>query len=446
MLVTCSLGLSAQRKKNGNIILNEGWTMQSVLKAGAGGEEISSANFHEDSWYKTNLPTTVIAVLLKNKVYDFDPFYANNLSKITGPEFDTTWWFRKSFSLPPAEKGKNISLILHGINYRASVWLNGELIADDKKVIGPFRIFEFDITKQVKYSGQNILAIEIKRPFNPNKRDGDLAIDYADWIHYPADYNAGIVNDVEIQTCDKVAIRHPMVDTKFDLPSLKKAHLQVYAELANYSGQDEDVVVKGMINGTISFQQPVHLKAGLLREISFTSDAYPQLTLTDPKLWWPWQYGDPALNNIQLTVVRNGKISSQVSEPFGIREVSSELINNQSRKFFINGKPILLRGAAWSPDIFQRRSAERQEQEIKLVRDMNMNLIRSEGKMEDDHFYDLCDRYGLLVMTGWMCCGAWQYPERWDSVKRNVAMESQKSVMYWLRNKACLLVWLNGSD
>jgi exo-1,4-beta-D-glucosaminidase len=106
----------------------------------------------------------------------------------------------------------------------------------------------------------------------------------------------------------------------------------------------------------------------------------------------------------------------------------------------------MLRGAAWSPDIFQRRTAERQEQEIRLARDMNMNIIRSEGKLEDDHFYDLCDKYGMLVMTGWMCCGAWQYPEKWDSAKRNVAMESQRSVMYWLRNKACILVWLNGSD
>jgi len=52
----------------------------------------------------------------------------------------------------------------------------------------------------------------------------------------------------------------------------------------------------------------------------------------------------------------------------------------------------------------------------------------------------------LLVMTGWMCCGAWQYPERWDAAKRSVAMASDSSVMYWLRNKPSMLTWLNGSD
>ena len=119
-------------------------------------------------------------------------------------------------------------------------------------------------------------------------------------------------------------------------------------------------------------------------------------------------------------------MSNAVAENFGIREITSTLINNNSREFFINGKPIMLRGAAWSPDIFQRRSLERQEQEIKYVRDMNMNIVRSEGKLEDDNFYDLCDKYGMLVMTGWMCCGAWQYPENWNNAEREVAMESDK--------------------
>ena len=77
---------------------------------------------------------------------------------------------------------------------------------------------------------------------------------------------------------------------------------------------------------------------------------------------------------------------------------------------------------------------------------MNMNIVRSEGKMEDDHFYALCDKYGMLVMTGWMCCGAWQYPENWDAAKRASAMASDSSVMLWLRNKPSLMVWLNGSD
>ncbi len=49
-------------------------------------------------------------------------------------------------------------------------------------------------------------------------------------------------------------------------------------------------------------------------------------------------------------------------------------------------------------------------------------------------------------MSGWMCCGAWQYPEKWDAAKRSVAMASDSSVMYWLRDRPSMLTWLNGSD
>ena len=446
MLVMVGISGYSQTTGNGNIILHRGWQMQSILQVKEGGSDISRPAYSHNGWLPVTVPTTIIAGLLANKQYDFDPFYANNLQKIAGPQFDTSWWFRTNFVLKPTEKNKRVVLILHGINYRANIWLNGELIADDHHIVGPFRIFDFDITSRVHFGSDNALAIEITRPFNPNRRGGDLAIDYADWIHYPADYNGGIINDVEISTCEPVAIRYPLVSTHFDLPSLKVAHLDVEAELYNYADKPEEVSVQGKINKTISFEKKLVLQPGEKRMVMFNSKDYPQLNIRDPRIWRPWQYGKPLLNDLELTVIRKGKTSSSLSDRFGIREMGSALIDTTSRKFIINGKPILIRGAAWAPDIFQRRSPKRQEQEIRLVRDMNMNIIRSEGKLEDDHFYALCDKYGILVMTGWMCCGSWQYPEKWDSLKRVVAMESARSVMYWLRNKASIIVWLNGSD
>ncbi|MGN6617512.1 MAG: glycoside hydrolase family 2 protein [Ilyomonas sp.] len=438
---------SQQRKSDFSLVLKDDWNMQSSLKATAPGNEISQDNFDANNWYKVNVPTTLVAGLLANKVYDFDPFYGKNLEKMDDSSFNYPWWFRKEFTLPAAEKDKNIVLKLHGINYKANVWLNGKLLADSAQIKGPFRIIELDVTTQINKEGNNVLALEITRPFNPNKRDGDLAIDYADWIHYPPDYNGGIVNNIEIKTYDKVGIEYPLVTTHFDYPSLNVAHLTVDARVANYTSEEQDVTVQGKINDNIEFQKQVHLKPNEVTDVTFSPADFSQLNIKNPRIWWPWEYGKPELNYIELSVLHNNKISNTIGEPFGIREITSKLINNnKSRVFIVNGKPIMLRGAAWSPDIFQRRSAERQEQEIKLVRDMHMNIVRSEGKLEDDNFYDLCDRYGLLVMTGWMCCGAWQYPENWSAAEREVAMASDSSVMYWLRNKASIMVWLNGSD
>ncbi len=448
ILLSCLLlnSFSQNKTENFSMILHDDWRMQSSVTDHTKGGQISSTGFSAGNWYPITVPSTIIAGLLANHVYDFDPFYAKNFEKLADEKFNHTWWFRKEFSLPSSEKNKTVILKLHGINYKANVWLNGTLIADSSKIKGPFRIIDLDITTAIHYDGNNVLAIEILRPFNPNKNDGDLAIDYADWIHYPPDYNGGIVNNVEIKTYNKVGVAYPLVTTHFDLPSLSVAHLTVYAAVTNYTNAPQDAVIKGKINSDISFGQTVHLSPGEKKQIVFNANDYPQLNINNPKIWWPWQYGEQNLNRVELSCNVDNAMSNSVAENFGIREVTSELINNASRKFIVNGKPIMLRGGAWSPDIFQRHSAQRQEQELKLVRDMNMNIVRSEGKFEDDNFYDLCDKYGLLVMTGWMCCGAWQYPEHWDAAERAVAMSSDSSMMLWLRNKACIMVWLNGSD
>ena len=438
-------GASAQtREQHFRLRLKDHWQMQSAVTDSSSPEAITRSTFDASRWYGVSIPTTIIGGLLANKVYDVDPLVARNLAKLADNRLDHPWWFRRTFTLPSSEAGKHVLLQLQGINYTASVWLNGVKVADSTQIKGPFRIIQLDITRLVK--AENVLALQITRPFNPNRDGGDLAIDYADWIPYPPDYNGGVLNDIDVLTFDRVGVQHPLVTTRFDLPSLDVAHLTVDAEVTNYDTTATDVVVEGRINDAIRFDTKVHLPPLGTADVTFTPEDFPQLSLHNPRIWWPWQYGKPELNRIVLSAIVDGRTSNTLAENFGIREITSRLINDQSREFIINGRPIMLRGAAWAPDIFQRRSERRQEQEIRLVRDMNMNIIRSEGKLEDDVFYDLCDRYGLLVMTGWMCCGAWQHPEHWDAGERVVAMSSDSSVMYWLRNKASLMVWLNGSD
>jgi exo-1,4-beta-D-glucosaminidase len=442
-----ALPSAATLNANANLTLKDDWDMQSATKlSGTTGATLSQVNYTPASWYKVSVPTTVIAGLLANKVYDFDPFYGKNFEKLNDPQLDAPWWFRKLFKMPKTEIGKDVVLILHGVNYKANVWLNGQLIADSNQIMNPFRIIELNISKYIRAARENVLALEIRRPINPNHRGGDLAIDYADWIHYPPDYNCGIVNDVEVKTFDRVGIRYPLVTTKFDLPSLDVAHLSVDALVTNYSANPQEVTVEAKINNDITVKKRVSLTAKEVASVTFTPAEFPQLNVKNPRIWWPWQYGKPELNHLEISVLHDNTVSNKIDETFGIRQISSQLIDDKSRVFIVNGKRIVIRGAAWSPDIFQRRSTIRQEQEIRLYRDMNMNIVRSEGKMEDDNFYALCDKYGMLVMTGWMCCGAWQYPENWDAAKRASAMASDSSVMLWLRNKPSIMAWLNGSD
>jgi len=127
--------------------------------------------------------------------------------------------------------------------------------------------------------------------------------------------------------------------------------------------------------------------------------------------------------------------------------MSSELTPEGYRRFKVNGKPILIRGGGWASDMLLRpASRERLEAELRYVREMGLNTIRLEGKLESDLFYDLADEYGILLMPGWCCCDQWERWDEWDEEDHRVAPASLHDQILRLRNHPSVLVWLNGSD
>jgi len=152
------------------------------------------------------------------------------------------------------------------------------------------------------------------------------------------------------------------------------------------------------------------------------------------------------MHTLSLTVSTGGRVSDTQSVRFGIRQVTSELTPDGGRLFKVNGKPILIRGGGWSPDMLLREDPVRLEQHFRYVREMGLNTIRLEGKMETQRFYDLADRYGILLMAGWCCCDIWEQWKDWPPENHKIAVESLKSQVLNLRNHPSVFVWLNGSD
>ena len=112
----------------------------------------------------------------------------------------------------------------------------------------------------------------------------------------------------------------------------------------------------------------------------------------------------------------------------------------------VNNRSILIRGAGWTPEMFLRTSPERQRAEFEYVVHMNLNTIRLEGKFENDHFFDLADQKGILLMPGWCCCDAWQRWGEWTANIRAVAMASLRSQLQRLRIHPSMLSFFYGSD
>jgi exo-1,4-beta-D-glucosaminidase len=207
--------------------------------------------------------------------------------------------------------------------------------------------------------------------------------------------------------------------------------------------------VKGTLKGQIenvTFEQDVELAANEAKDVTFTPDKFSQLVFSSPRLWWPAQMGTPNLYKLSMQFDVNGAVSDESHSEFGIREITSDINSVGGRVFHINGKNILIRGGGWTPDMMLRENSQRLHDEFRYVKDMGLNTVRLEGKLETEEFYEIADRQGILVMAGWCCCDFWERWPRWQPKDFDIAKESLRDQIYRLRSHPSLVMWLNGSD
>jgi exo-1,4-beta-D-glucosaminidase len=436
--------------------LKEGWQLQSSSKIEKKGEILSTEKFQAKGWFPVSVPSTVVGALVANKIYP-DPYFGTNLRSIPGtsypvgenfsnipmPEdspFAKSWWYRKEFKLPAEFAGKQVWLHFDGINFRANIWLDGRQVAGADQVAGAWRLYEFNVSELVKRRRANVLAVEVFPP-----KPDDLAITFVDWNPLPADKDMGLWRDVYLTASGPVALRWPQVVAHFDSPALDLAHLTVNAEVRNATARKLRGILRGQI-GEVDFSQEVELLPKESREVTFTPEKFPQLNIRNPRVWWPAPLGPQNLYSLDMKFEIGGKVSDERTVQFGIREISSELSDKNFRIFKINGKNILIRGAGWTFDMLLRADPKKQDAEIRYVKDMNLNTIRLEGKLADEHFFETCDREGVLVLAGWCCCDHWERWKDWKPEDYTISAESLKDQILRLRNHPCLLDWLNGSD
>ena len=156
--------------------------------------------------------------------------------------------------------------------------------------------------------------------------------------------------------------------------------------------------------------------------------------------------GEPKLHELTIKVINdNGHYIFK--KKIGFRQITSELNEEKDNRVYkINNKKILLKGAGWCPDLFLRQSPENYYKHIDYVKDMELNVIRLEGKSEGEEFYDYCDKLGILVISGWCCCDSWQ---RWDDWGDENKMVGNRSVVTQIRKLGIhpsVIIFILGSD
>lgn len=430
--------------------LTNGWLLASSEALGVSGRDISQAGFApDDPWLAVSVPSTVLGMLVERGRYE-DPYFGMNLTAIPTEPFERPWWYRNIFPLSERQAERTVLLEFDGINYAATIWLNGRQIATSEEARGAFRRFQFDVSKWL-HAGDNVLAVEVAPP-----KPGDFSTGFVDWNCPPPDRNMGLFRPVRLRFCHAVSIENPVVQTQLDLATRAQADLTISVDLVNHSPEPISGTLEGRIE-TIRFARSIDLEPGRRRTVAFSASEYPQLHFNNPRLWWPYELGSPELYDMNLQVSARSGVSDATSVRFGIRHVADYWTQEGHRGFAVNGRKVLIKGAGWSDDLLLGDTPERIDAQLRYVRHMNLNCIRCEGIWgKDQTLYDLCDEYGILVMVGWSC--HWEHEqylgkpvdERYGGIVSpediDLIARSWQDQLLWLRNHPSIFVWAVASD
>jgi exo-1,4-beta-D-glucosaminidase len=254
----------------------------------------------------------------------------------------------------------------------------------------------------------------------------------------------GLWRDVYLTRSGEVTVRNPFVATKL-AENYSSADLSISADVRNSSRHAVKGILRARI-GAIQISQAVELAPSESKTVWLTPGRYAQLRLDHPRLWWPYQMGRPNLYIAKVWFESGRRISDSVEVRFGVREVVSDKNERGNQLFKINGRNLLIRGGGWSSDMLLRWMPARIHHEFEYVRDMGLNTIRLEGKLERDEFFDMADQMGILMMPGWCCCDMWERWPKWRDEHYKIAAASLEDEIRRLRTHPSVFVWLYGSD
>jgi hypothetical protein len=398
------------------VVLDSGWQLQDVAKVPEPAAQISSDAYKPGGWYSATVPGTVLTTLVNNHVYP-EPLYGENNRPEIIPEslVHTSYWYRTQVKIPSAYKNRHIWLNFDGINYAAAVWVNGNQVGQIK---GAFIRGNFDISPLVKPGKTAVIAVLITPQPNPGVphehtiRDGIgpnggiSAIDGPtflctigwDWLPAIRDRDSGIWQKVYLSASGPVLIKDPLLTTDLPLPNTDSSDVAVQATVENVTDQP----VKGVLKGTIDdirFEQPVELAAHARQQITFNPANTSALHIQNPHLWWPNGYGPQNLYHLHLEFVADQKQSDAHDLDFGIRKITYSVPGADTLTISVNGVPVFIRGGDWGLDEGLKRIPwDRMDAKIRYHKLANLNLIRNwVGQSTSEQFYELCDKYGIMV-------------------------------------------------
>ena len=274
--------------------------------------------------------------------------------------------YRRTFDIPASWGGKDIFLSIGSATSNVYVWVNGRFVgySEDSKLAA-----QFDITKFVK-PGENLIALQMFR-----WSDGTYLEDQDFWRF------AGIARGVELTARDKAHLEDvritPVLDSEY-----KDATLRVEVETTPRV-KSVGLTLRDAAGGVVAEHrlQPAGGKGGYVFEVA------------DPA---KWSAETPNLYTLEIAVSDGRGVTETVTQPVGFRSVEI-----RDAQLLVNGQPVLIKGAdrhEMDPVGGYVVSRERMIEDIRIMKEMNINAVRTSHYPNDPQWYELCDRYGIYVV------------------------------------------------
>ncbi len=387
-----------------------------------------------------------------------DPFVADRERQVLWVA-ESDWEYRCTFS-PQADllAQEQIFLACDGLDTLARVSLNGRLLGVTENM---FRRYEWEIKPRLR-PGENELVIYFSSPVQyasakmaqrrligveqalPGASHLRKAPCQFGWDWGPMLPPVGVWRDIRLEgytaaRLEDVHLRQRHQDGQVTLEAaFATACLQdgpLSATLRVSGPDDTQWVAETVIAGKAASSEAKTL----------------QILIKQPQLWWPNGYGSQPLYRVSLTLEVGGRVCDQKTYQVGLRTIELRQQDDEwgrSFTFVVNGRPVFAKGSNWIPaDSFPTRLAPQALEG--LIRDaaaVHQNMLRvwGGGLFESDLFYELCDRYGLLVWQDFIfACSV--YPLDDESFVENVRQEVVYNVRR-LRHHACLALWCGNNE
>ena len=292
-----------------------------------------------------------------------NPPYVEERNNYTGS-------YRKSFMIPAGWKGQQIYLHVGSATSNLMVWVNGKYVgySEDSKVAA-----EFDITPYLTPGKENLVAMQVMRWC-----DGSYFEDQDFWRF------TGIAREVYMYARPQVRI-----DDLFILPDLDKNYkngtLKISATADNAEGRTLRYTLKDAEGKVVKSAKAT---------VSTEGKAETLLTVNNPA---KWTAETPNLYDLFIELADGDKVVEVIRQRVGFRKVEIK-----GQQVLVNGKPVLFKGAnrhEMDPDGGYVVSVERMIEDIKIMKELNINAVRTCHYPDDPRWYELCDEYGLYLVA-----------------------------------------------